>query len=99
MSASWIEEMEKRSRRRIGDLVALAAFQGLSENEIGCARRSMMARSDAARFKGPTEAQDQSSQDHHIRLATHGRSIDAPEGGHRADAMSVCKKSLRRVDH
>ena len=46
MSASWIEEMEKRSRRRIGDLVALAAFQGLSENEIGCARISMMARSD-----------------------------------------------------
>ena len=30
-------------RRRIRDLVALAAFQGLSENEIGCARISMMA--------------------------------------------------------
>jgi hypothetical protein len=44
--------MEKRSRRRIRDLVALAAFQGLSENEIGCARISMMARSDAAPFKG-----------------------------------------------
>ena len=29
--------MEKRSRRRIRDLVALAASQGLSENEIGCA--------------------------------------------------------------
>jgi hypothetical protein len=34
--------MEKRSRRRIRDLVALAAFQGL--NEIGCARISVMAR-------------------------------------------------------
>jgi hypothetical protein len=44
--------MEKRSRRRIRDLVALAAFQGLSENEIGCARISMMARSDAAPNKG-----------------------------------------------
>jgi hypothetical protein len=44
--------MEKRSRRRIRDLVALAAFQGLSENEIGCARISMMASSDAASFKG-----------------------------------------------
>ena len=36
--------MEKRSRRRIRDLVALAAFQGLDANENGCARISMMAR-------------------------------------------------------
>ena len=36
--------MEKRSRRRIRDLVALAAFQGLDANESGCARISMMAR-------------------------------------------------------
>src|SRR5215831_4525017 len=52
MSASWIEEMEKRSRRRIRDLVALTAIQGLSQNEIGCARISMMARSRSAPFKG-----------------------------------------------
>jgi hypothetical protein len=44
--------MEKRSRRRIRDLVALTAIQGLSENEIGCARISMMARSGSAPFKG-----------------------------------------------
>ena len=44
--------MEKRSRRRIRNLVALAAFKGLSENEIGCARISMMARSTNAPFKG-----------------------------------------------
>ena len=44
--------MEKRSRRHIRDLVALAAFQGFSENAIGCAGISMMARSDAAPFKG-----------------------------------------------
>jgi hypothetical protein len=44
--------MEKRSRRRIRDLVALAASQGLSENEIGCARISMMARSTNAPCKG-----------------------------------------------
>jgi hypothetical protein len=44
--------MEKRSRRRIRNLVALAAFKGLSENEIGCARISMMAGSDAAPRKG-----------------------------------------------
>jgi len=44
--------MEKRSRRRIRDLVALAAFQGLSENEIGCARITMMARSTNAPCTG-----------------------------------------------
>ena len=44
--------MEKRSRRRIRDLVALAASQGLSENEIGCARISMMARSINPPCKG-----------------------------------------------
>jgi hypothetical protein len=44
--------MEKRSRRRIRDLVALTAIQGLSENEIGCARISMMARSRKRPFKG-----------------------------------------------
>ena len=47
-----MEEMEKRSRRRIRDLVALAAFQGLSQNEIGCARISMMARGTNAPCKG-----------------------------------------------
>ena len=36
--------MEKRSRRRIRDLVALPAYQGLSENENGCARISILAK-------------------------------------------------------
>src|ERR1700746_1505052 len=44
--------MEKRSRRRIRDLVTHPASQGLSENEIGCARISMMARSANAPFTG-----------------------------------------------
>ena len=44
--------MEKRSRRRIRDLVTQPASQGLSENESGCARISMMARSKSAPFKG-----------------------------------------------
>ena len=44
--------MEKRSRRRTRDLVTQPAFQGLSENEIGCARISIMARSTSAPFKG-----------------------------------------------
>ena len=44
--------MEKRSRRRTRDPVTQPAFQGLSENEIGCARISIMARSTSAPFKG-----------------------------------------------
>ena len=53
--------MEKRSRRRIRDLVTHSASQGLSENEIGCARISMMAKSNERSIHGPdTEAQDQS---------------------------------------
>ena len=47
-----MEEMEKRSRRRTRDLVTQAATQGLSQNEIGCARISMMARSSTAPCKG-----------------------------------------------
>ena len=43
-SASWVEEMEKRSHRRVRDLDVLAACQGLVANEIGCARISMVAR-------------------------------------------------------
>jgi hypothetical protein len=44
--------MEKRSRRRTRDLVTQSASQGLSENEIGCARISMMARSTNAPLTG-----------------------------------------------
>ena len=44
--------MEKRSRRRVRDLVARLAFQGLAENEIGRVRISMMARNKHVPFKG-----------------------------------------------
>ena len=44
--------MEKRSRRRIRDLVTHLAFQGLAENEIGCARISIVAKSTNALFTG-----------------------------------------------
>jgi len=60
--------MEKRSRRRIRDLVALAAFQGLSQNEIGCARISMMARSTKAPFKGRI----QKRKTNHLQIITFG---------------------------
>src|ERR1700739_1313721 len=58
--------MQKRSRRRIRDLVALAAFQGLSQNEIGCARISMMARSTNAPFKGRI----QKRKTNHLQIIT-----------------------------
>jgi hypothetical protein len=60
--------MEKRSRRRIRDLVALAAFQGLSQNEIGCARISMMAGSTSAPFKGRI----QKRKTNHLQIFTFG---------------------------
>jgi hypothetical protein len=44
--------MEKRSRRRTRDLVTQPASQGLSENEIGCARISIMAKSMNALLTG-----------------------------------------------
>jgi hypothetical protein len=54
--------MEKRSHRRIRDLVAHTAFQGLDANEIGYARISIMAGERDAPFKGPnTDERDQSS--------------------------------------
>ena len=49
--------MEKRSHRRIRDLVALTAFQGLDANEIGCARsiRSRWYRFDACFVIAPLQ--------------------------------------------
>jgi hypothetical protein len=60
--------MEKRSRRRTRDLVTQAASQGLSENEIGCARISIMARSHKRSMQGP----DTDAQDHPLHLFTSG---------------------------
>ena len=55
--------MEKRSRRRIRDLVTQPASQGLSENVSGCARISMMARSTNAPFTG--RMQKRKANHHH----------------------------------
>ena len=59
-SASWIEEMEKRSHRRIRDLVAHTAFKGLDANEIGCVRISMMAGSNTLHSKGRIQMRETS---------------------------------------
>src|SRR6516164_4855092 len=58
--------MEKRSRRRIRDLVARPASLGLSENEIGCARISMMARNTKVPFKGRI----QKRKTYHLQIIT-----------------------------
>src|SRR5258708_16714132 len=79
--------MEKRSRRRIRDLVALAAFQGLSQNEIGCARISMMARSTNAPFKGRI----QKRKTNHLQIFTFGLQRTAgPYKGARSGLPSPC---------
>ena len=58
--------MEKRSRRRIRDLVARPASLGLSENEIGCARISIMARNTNVPFKGRI----QKRKTYHLQIIT-----------------------------
>jgi hypothetical protein len=56
--ANWIEKMEKRSRRRICDLVALPASQGLSQNRSD-ARRVHDGQEHQCSIHGlDTEAQD-----------------------------------------
>src|SRR6266566_7245433 len=100
--------MEKRSRRRTRDLVAQAASQGLSENEIGCARISMMARSKNAPVKGRIQKRKTLSLHCSFRLATHGRSIQSchnptspivaergPEKGHTCPARSTPRGGQR----
>jgi hypothetical protein len=78
------EEMEKRSCRRIRDLVAQAASRGLSANEIGCARISIMhERSNHGR---DTEAQTNPLH-RPLRLATHGRSIQLCQN----ESRRICK--------
>jgi len=69
------EEMGERSRRRIRDLVTQLAFKGLSENEIGCARISMMARSNSLHQRAGYRRARPVTATLQIPLATHGRSI------------------------
>ena len=60
--------MEKRSRRRVPELVTRPAFQGLSENEIGRARISIMARNANVPFKGRI----QKRKTYHLQIITFG---------------------------
>src|SRR5215471_3269958 len=79
--------MEKRSRRRIRDLVARPASLGLSENEIGCARISMMARNTNVPFKGRRKT-------YHLQIITFRLQRAAgPYRGARTGLMHCSKRS------
>ena len=74
--------MEKRSRRRTRDLVTQPASQGLSQNEIGCARISMMAKSMNALFTGRIQKR-KTNPLHRSHLACNTRPVHTD--GSRAD--------------
>jgi hypothetical protein len=78
--------MEKRSRRRIRDLVALTASQGLDANENRCARISMMARSANA----PLEGRIQKRKTNNLQLITSGLQRTA---GPYKSAKTGCEQS------
>jgi hypothetical protein len=66
--------MEKRSRRRTRDLVTQPASQGLSQNEIGCVRISMMAKSMNALFTGRIQKR-KTNPLYHSHLACNARPV------------------------
>jgi hypothetical protein len=92
--------MGERSRRRVRDLVTQLAFEGLSENEIGRARISMMARSDLLHARaGYRSARPTTVLK--IQLATHGRSIQLGQKREFGDILITSgfplKVDIRRV--
>ena len=81
--------MEIRSHRRIRDLVAHPAFQGLDANEIGCVRISMMARSNTLRSMGRIQMRETT----HLQTLTSG--LQRTAGPYRCAKRftSHCKKN------
>src|SRR5437868_13084161 len=82
--------MEKRSRRRIRDLVTQSASQGLSQNEIGCARISMMAKSTNALFTGRIQKRKTNTL-HRSHLTCNTRPV------HTKGSKAVFSRCLRQV--
>ena len=82
--------MEKRSRRRVRDLVARPAFQGLSENEIGRARMSMMARNTNVPFKGRI----QKRKTNHLQIITFG--LQRAAGPYRSARKRLMQRSATK---
>ena len=71
------------------DLVTRLAFEGLSENEIGRARISMMARSDLLQARAGYRSARPVTATPQIQLATHGRSIQSGQTRSFADVGSM----------
>ena len=82
--------MEKRSRRRVPELVTRLAFQGLSENEIGRARISMMARNANVPFKGRI----QKRKTYHLQIITFR--LQRAAGPYRS-AITGCEQSQQML--
>src|SRR5262245_7643325 len=80
--------MEKRSRRRIRDLVAHPASQGLDANENRCARISMMARSANAPLKGRI----QKRKTNNLQIITSG--LQRTAGPYRCATINVGESAL-----
>ena len=83
--------MEERSRRRVRDLVARLALEGLSENEIGRARISMMARSTTRSNRRPdTLMQDRICQiDENLLHRTAGPYIRVKSSHYRTATLAA----------
>ena len=87
--------MEKRSRRRIRDLVTHMAFQGLVANEIGCARISMMARG----LNAPSKGRIQMRKTNHLHIVT--SSLQRTAGPYRCaiSDQSAVQQNSASLDH
>ena len=86
--------MEKRSRRRTRDLVTQPASQGLSQNENGCARISMMAKSMNAPFTGRIQKR-KTNPLHHSHLTCNSFAPESvgsqwPKG----ESVALCHRRL-----
>ena len=86
------------ARRRIRDLVTQPACQGLSENEIGCARISRMARSTNAPFTGRIQKRKTNHlHPSHSARNTRVRAMSAsPESGHSTTVCSATPEASPR---
>ena len=92
--------MEKRSRRRTRDLVTQPASQGLSQNEIGCVRISMMAKSMNALFTGRIQKR-KTNPLHHSHLACNTRPVNT-DGSNATDGFCASAADVRccsKSDH
>jgi hypothetical protein len=75
--------------------VTQLAFEGLSENEIGRARISMMARSDLLHARAGYRSARPVTATLQIQLATHGRSIQMGQNAKNSLGANVFRSSSK----